>query len=92
MEKLDLLLKLSYHATQSHRMLLTVDELEQIGISLSSIDLRHMLMLLEIMGIADGQKVDSGIKITLTDFGIQFCENVSFSNPDTPVISLKISS
>ncbi|MBL4862666.1 MAG: hypothetical protein JKY09_06590 [Crocinitomicaceae bacterium] len=91
MNKLDLLLELSYHAIQYDRLLLTEHELEQIGISLGSIDLMHMLILLEIMGIAICQEVDAGVIITLTDHGIQFCESNSFSNPDTGLITLKIS-
>jgi len=91
MNKLDLFLKLSYKTTQSRRMLITMVELEQIGLRKGSSDFIHTSILLEIKNIATCQEVEYGILITLTDNGIRFCENDSFSSPHNSLVKLKIS-
>ena len=81
MDKLELLLRLSYNATRSQGMLLSQEELEQMGLPYDSIELGHIFLLLDIMNIAVCQKEDNRLTIKLTNNGVRFCENDSFSNP-----------
>jgi len=91
MNKLDLLLKLSYDITQKNRIFLTDYELGGYGICLSNYELRIMLAIPMVKKLVITQIMGSGISIILTDHGIRFCESNSFSNPGTSVLELKIS-
>ncbi|MBL4862667.1 MAG: hypothetical protein JKY09_06595 [Crocinitomicaceae bacterium] len=89
MNKLDLLLKLSYDRAQKKGIFIPASELRENGIYLSSHELRNMLELLKNNRLAVSNVSGTGFRITLTAEGIRFCEHDSFSIPGTPVIRLR---